>query len=65
MIFLGRDTRDSGPKLCDLLRQGVEAVGSLVKDLGVITTPITHYLVRYFNLEEHSLTRETAAEELL
>lgn len=65
MVFIGRDTRESGPYLTSLLTQGIESVGSEVKDFGVVTTPMIHYLVRYFNLEKHDFKRESSADEIV
>lgn len=66
MIFLGKDTRPSSPELSYLImylynnqynRLGVSSVNCELKDFGEVTTPIIHYLVRYFNESKHNFTR--------
>lgn len=37
----------------------------MTKDFGEVTTPMIHWLVRYFNLEEHEFTRESTESELV
>ncbi|KRW99776.1 Alpha-D-phosphohexomutase, alpha/beta/alpha I/II/III [Pseudocohnilembus persalinus] len=65
MVFIGRDTRESGPLLNDLMIQGIESVGSKAKDFGEVTTPMIHWLVRHFNLESHDFERSTPASEIV
>ena len=48
-VVYGRDTRPSGPALVAALRDGLAAIGSEIRDAGVVTTPILHYLVRAIN----------------
>ena len=48
-VVYGRDTRPSGPALVAALRDGLAAIGAEMRDAGVVTTPILHYLVRAIN----------------
>ncbi|EGD78252.1 phosphoglucomutase 3 [Salpingoeca rosetta] len=48
-VVLGRDTRGSGLKLCQAARDGCTALGAEVVDLGIVTTPQVHYVVRCLN----------------
>jgi phosphoacetylglucosamine mutase len=48
-VVYGRDTRPSGPALVAALRDGLTAIGADIRDAGVVTTPILHYLVRAIN----------------
>ncbi|MEM8867134.1 MAG: phosphoglucosamine mutase [Verrucomicrobiota bacterium] len=38
-VMIGRDTRMSGPELCDALTQGLNEFGVHVHDLGIVPTP--------------------------
>ncbi|KAJ7071075.1 phosphoacetylglucosamine mutase [Mycena amicta] len=48
-VVYARDTRPSGPALVAALEDGLESLGAQVRDAGVTTTPILHYLVRAIN----------------
>ncbi|KAH8100664.1 phosphoacetylglucosamine mutase [Cristinia sonorae] len=48
-VVYGRDTRPSGPALVAALEDGLSAIGAEIRDAGVTTTPILHYLVRASN----------------
>jgi phosphoacetylglucosamine mutase len=48
-VVYGRDTRPSGPALVAALQDGLVAIGADIRDAGVVTTPILHYLVRAIN----------------
>ncbi|KAI0274838.1 phosphoacetylglucosamine mutase [Gloeopeniophorella convolvens] len=48
-VVFGRDTRPSGPALVSSLQDGLKAIGAEMRDAGVVTTPILHYLVRATN----------------
>lgn len=49
-VFLGRDTRPSGQSLLEAALKGVEAVkGVEAQDMGVLTTPQLHWMVRCAN----------------
>jgi len=48
-VVQGRDTRPSSPALAAAAVQGIEALGVKVVDLGVLTTPQLHFLVRACN----------------
>ncbi|GLH05929.1 Phosphoacetylglucosamine mutase [Gryllus bimaculatus] len=44
-VFVGRDTRSSSPALADAVIEAVTALGGLVQDFGIVTTPMLHYFV--------------------
>ena len=48
-VYLGRDTRQSGPKLITALIDGIEAAGGSYINFGLLTTPQLHYIVRCVN----------------
>lgn len=49
-VLLGRDTRPSGVTLLDATKQGIAAImGATATDLGVVTTPQLHWMVRAKN----------------
>ncbi|KAJ4959399.1 hypothetical protein NE237_026510 [Protea cynaroides] len=49
-VLLGRDTRPSGESLLHAAKQGVNSiVGSVAIDMGVLTTPQLHWMVRSRN----------------
>ena len=48
-VFFGRDTRPHSPKLADLAMRGAEAMGCVVVDLGVVSTPQLHHVVYSVN----------------
>ncbi|CAI8589070.1 unnamed protein product [Vicia faba] len=49
-ILLGRDTRPSGEALLEAARQGVTSiVGAVASDMGILTTPQLHWMVRARN----------------
>ncbi|XP_028077555.1 phosphoacetylglucosamine mutase isoform X1 [Camellia sinensis] len=49
-ILLGRDTRPSGESLLDAAKQGIiSIVGAVAVDMGVLTTPQLHWMVRARN----------------
>lgn len=45
-VILARDTRQSSPRFANLVQTGVQAAAGIVRDLGVVTTPQLHYIVR-------------------
>lgn len=50
-ILLGRDTRPSGESLVDAARQGISSIiGAISHDMGVLTTPQLHWMVRARNM---------------
>jgi len=51
-VFLGRDTRQSSPGLAAAAAAGIAAVGVLMVDLQLVTTPQLHFLVRACNRGE-------------
>lgn len=48
-VIYARDTRPSGPSLVASLEDGLKAMNADVRNAGVTTTPILHYLVRCVN----------------
>ncbi|XVF04360.1 hypothetical protein REPUB_Repub05bG0075700 [Reevesia pubescens] len=49
-ILLGRDTRPSGESLLEAAMQGVSSIfGAIALDLGILTTPQLHWMVRARN----------------
>lgn len=49
-ILLGRDTRPSGQTLCEAAKQGISAIiGAVANDMGILTTPQLHWMVRCRN----------------
>ncbi|KAJ7382436.1 Phosphoglucomutase-3 [Desmophyllum pertusum] len=50
-VFIARDTRPSGVQFVKSLADGIEALGGLCHDYGVLTTPQLHYMVRCHNTD--------------
>ncbi|KAL4272672.1 hypothetical protein GQ457_13G004220 [Hibiscus cannabinus] len=49
-ILLGRDTRPSGESLLEVAKQGISSIfGAIALDLGILTTPQLHWMVRARN----------------
>lgn len=49
-ILLGRDTRPSGESLLEAAKQGISSIlGAVAVDMGVLTTPQLHWMVRAKN----------------
>ncbi|XP_030524591.1 phosphoacetylglucosamine mutase isoform X1 [Rhodamnia argentea] len=49
-VLLGRDTRPSGESLLEAAKQGINSiVGSAAIDMGILTTPQLHWMVRARN----------------
>ncbi|GFZ15423.1 phosphoglucosamine mutase-like protein [Actinidia rufa] len=49
-ILLGRDTRPSGETLLEAAKQGINSIaGAVAVDMGVLTTPQLHWMVRARN----------------
>ncbi|XP_021288468.1 phosphoacetylglucosamine mutase [Herrania umbratica] len=49
-ILLGRDTRPSGESLLEAAKQGISSIfGAIALDLGILTTPQLHWMVRAGN----------------
>jgi len=51
LVVVGRDTRPSSPALLRAVLAGVSALGGAVTDLGVVSTPIVHYVVTCTNTD--------------
>ncbi|XP_057521300.1 phosphoacetylglucosamine mutase isoform X1 [Amaranthus tricolor] len=50
-ILLGRDTRPSGESLLDAAKQGISSIiGAVLHDMGILTTPQLHWMVRARNM---------------
>lgn len=52
-VIYGRDTRESGPELVKALKAGLDTAKATSKDVGIVTTPQLHYLVRAQNTVDH------------
>jgi phosphoacetylglucosamine mutase len=50
-VLVGRDTRPSGDRLTAAVKAGAEAMRSGYRDIGVVTTPQLHYMVRCLNTQ--------------
>jgi len=48
-VALARDTRESSPQLASSVREGVECVGGVCNNFGLLTTPQLHYMVCCIN----------------
>ncbi|KAK3717873.1 hypothetical protein QZH41_014872 [Actinostola sp. cb2023] len=48
-VFIARDTRPSGLPFTKALMDGIQAMGGIYHDFGVLTTPQLHYMVRCHN----------------
>lgn len=48
-VVVGRDTRGSSPELARLAVDGVESLGATAIDIGVVTTPMLHWITAYVN----------------
>ncbi len=46
IFMIGRDTRESGPKLQEALTRGLTATGAIVWDLGILPTPAIAFLTQ-------------------
>ncbi|XP_046421904.1 phosphoacetylglucosamine mutase [Neodiprion fabricii] len=51
-VVVGRDTRQSSPRLATAAVDGIKALQGMVNDFAVITTPQLHYLVVCLNTNE-------------
>uniref|UniRef100_T1K323 phosphoacetylglucosamine mutase n=1 Tax=Tetranychus urticae TaxID=32264 RepID=T1K323_TETUR len=49
LVLMGMDTRDSSEKLALSAADGVKAMDTCVRDLGLLTTPQLHYIVYAYN----------------
>lgn len=50
-ILLGRDTRPSGDSLLEAAKQGISTIiGAISHDMGILTTPQLHWMVRARNM---------------
>jgi len=50
-VVVARDTRASGSRLLECLKDGLNGAGAETKDYGFLTTPQLHYMVRCLNTE--------------
>lgn len=54
-VLLGRDTRPSGEALLEAAKQGINAItGATAIDMGILTTPQLHWMVRSRNKGMHA-----------
>jgi len=44
-VFVGRDTRESSPSLCQAVIDGVESAGGQCSNYGILSTPQLHFFV--------------------
>ncbi|XP_039275740.1 phosphoacetylglucosamine mutase isoform X2 [Nilaparvata lugens] len=51
-VFIGRDTRPSSDSLAKAALAGIAAMSGVVKDYGIVTTPMLHYYVTCQNTHE-------------
>ncbi|XP_074317816.1 phosphoacetylglucosamine mutase [Silene latifolia] len=50
-VLLGRDTRPSGESLLDAAKEGISSIiGAVSHDMGIVTTPQLHWMVRARNM---------------
>ncbi|KAL9231219.1 hypothetical protein vseg_006474 [Gypsophila vaccaria] len=50
-VLLGRDTRPSGESLLDAAKEGIRSIiGAVSHDMGILTTPQLHWMVRARNM---------------
>lgn len=52
-VHIGRDTRTHSPALACLVVKTARAMGAIVVDHGVVTTPILHWCVQHSNPVQH------------
>eukprot|EP00946_MAST-07B_sp_MAST-7B-sp1_P004237 g4237.t1 len=65
-VFIGMDTRPHSVRLSSLAKRGAEALGCVVVNLGVVTTPMLHHVVYSVNRGEArwaDLSPEKGADE--
>ena len=48
-VVIGRDTRPSGVSLAEAAKIGAAVFSAEIVDIGIVTTPQTHYIVRSLN----------------
>ena len=49
VVLVGRDTRPHSERLAAIAMEGIDKVGGIAEDCGVLTTPQLHHLVRHRN----------------
>ncbi|RXG51983.1 Phosphoacetylglucosamine mutase [Armadillidium vulgare] len=49
IVFVGRDTRPSSTRFQEAVERGVTLMDGEVKDFGLVSTPIVHFVVTCFN----------------
>uniref|UniRef100_A0A803L5U1 Phosphoacetylglucosamine mutase n=1 Tax=Chenopodium quinoa TaxID=63459 RepID=A0A803L5U1_CHEQI len=58
-ILLGRDTRPSGESLLEAAKQGISSItGAIYHDMGILTTPQLHWMVRARNMGMNSTEQD-------
>jgi len=62
VVYVGRDTRPHSAELSECVKEGVEAYGGVVVDLGQVTTPQLHFAVKE---QDHGEYRESRYFETL
>ncbi|KAI3658366.1 hypothetical protein MP638_007483 [Amoeboaphelidium occidentale] len=64
-VVVGRDTRPSGPRLVRALHDGISVMEGQVKDIGEVSTPILHFVVRAINSKQDTPTEDAYNEKLV
>lgn len=52
-IFIARDTRPSGVRLAELVRESAKLVGAVIIDGGLMSTPKCHYTTQILNQDNY------------
>lgn len=50
-LVVGRDVRESSPRLFENLSKGIIGTGCNVKDIGMVPTPLHYFTIFHFNLD--------------
>ena len=56
LVFIAYDTRQSSERLVQCLIRGCKAVGAIVENYHLLSTPVLHHIVRHANGFGHSVT---------
>lgn len=58
VVLIGRDTRESSPRLAESAMDGVKVMNGKIEDFGLLTTPQLHFLVRSTNDPSYGFATE-------
>jgi hypothetical protein len=61
VVHIGADTRPSSPGLVARVKAGVEAMGAVARDHGLLTTPQLHHIIRVTNMVAAGAAAATVA----